>query len=524
MTADHGEALGDHGELTHGFFVYEPTLRVPLVMAGPGRRRGAGGRSSRAPPTSLPTLLARLAVPVPQRPGRRRPVRSPPRREAYAETLYPETLGWAGCARCAWARSSTSTRRGPSCTTSLPIRARPATSRPSAHRTRSGCAAALEALAATARAALPAADDPEVAEQLRALGYVSRPARGRERPAARPEGRARGVARSSRTRCGRRRAANTSARPMACARCSAASRATPRSSRPWPRPCARSGRTQRSRGGAGAARDDRAVRSRRLARARSRPGRGRRHRRSDAVRAPRDRPRPVSPRAPQPPRIAARSSGPDRGGARRVRRALRHSIENNAGACTNRANALRSMGRRAEAAARVRDGRSAGPRGIPTRSTAWACWPWRRATPTGASALFQQALEIDPGYHEARLNLAVAEVRRGNLAAARSALTELLRRRPDAATAARPRLSSASWPDADRVSVRSRVVVIGLLDYRSNALESTLVSKLSGPLVSSSWSGAGLALGLHPLPTGQVPGFAAGRVYVGNDLAQRRGQ
>jgi arylsulfatase A-like enzyme/Flp pilus assembly protein TadD len=32
VTADHGESLGDHGELTHGIFAYESTLRVPLVV------------------------------------------------------------------------------------------------------------------------------------------------------------------------------------------------------------------------------------------------------------------------------------------------------------------------------------------------------------------------------------------------------------------------------------------------------------------------------------------------------------
>ena len=33
VTADHGEGLGDHGELTHGVFAYEATLRVPLILA-----------------------------------------------------------------------------------------------------------------------------------------------------------------------------------------------------------------------------------------------------------------------------------------------------------------------------------------------------------------------------------------------------------------------------------------------------------------------------------------------------------
>jgi arylsulfatase A-like enzyme/Flp pilus assembly protein TadD len=33
VTADHGESLGDHGEMTHGIFAYEATLRVPLLVA-----------------------------------------------------------------------------------------------------------------------------------------------------------------------------------------------------------------------------------------------------------------------------------------------------------------------------------------------------------------------------------------------------------------------------------------------------------------------------------------------------------
>lgn len=36
VTADHGESLGEHGEARHGFFLYDATIRVPLVVAGPG--------------------------------------------------------------------------------------------------------------------------------------------------------------------------------------------------------------------------------------------------------------------------------------------------------------------------------------------------------------------------------------------------------------------------------------------------------------------------------------------------------
>ena len=35
ITADHGEALGDHGEQTHGLFAYESTLKVPLMVIDP---------------------------------------------------------------------------------------------------------------------------------------------------------------------------------------------------------------------------------------------------------------------------------------------------------------------------------------------------------------------------------------------------------------------------------------------------------------------------------------------------------
>lgn len=35
VTADHGESLGEHGESTHGVFLYNATLHVPLIFAGP---------------------------------------------------------------------------------------------------------------------------------------------------------------------------------------------------------------------------------------------------------------------------------------------------------------------------------------------------------------------------------------------------------------------------------------------------------------------------------------------------------
>jgi tetratricopeptide (TPR) repeat protein len=40
VTSDHGEGLGEHDEAAHGFFIYETTLRVPLLMRGPGLAAG----------------------------------------------------------------------------------------------------------------------------------------------------------------------------------------------------------------------------------------------------------------------------------------------------------------------------------------------------------------------------------------------------------------------------------------------------------------------------------------------------
>jgi arylsulfatase A-like enzyme/Tfp pilus assembly protein PilF len=66
VTADHGEGLGEHGEETHGFFVYQSTMRVPLIMRVPGR---AGGPARVTQPVRsvdiMPTVLDLLGVPEP---------------------------------------------------------------------------------------------------------------------------------------------------------------------------------------------------------------------------------------------------------------------------------------------------------------------------------------------------------------------------------------------------------------------------------------------------------------------------
>ena len=68
VTGDHGEALGDHGESTHGLFVYESTLRVPLIMAivpaGP-MPSGVTDSHPAAHTDIVPTVLDTVGLPVP---------------------------------------------------------------------------------------------------------------------------------------------------------------------------------------------------------------------------------------------------------------------------------------------------------------------------------------------------------------------------------------------------------------------------------------------------------------------------
>ncbi len=65
LTSDHGEALGEHGEATHGIFAYEGVLAVPLILYQP---RLFGPRVVGTPVRHvdlLPTILDALSLPAP---------------------------------------------------------------------------------------------------------------------------------------------------------------------------------------------------------------------------------------------------------------------------------------------------------------------------------------------------------------------------------------------------------------------------------------------------------------------------
>jgi arylsulfatase A-like enzyme/Flp pilus assembly protein TadD len=101
FTADHGESLGEHGEDTHGFFIYDATTLVPLVMHWPGHvKPGASDAPARlvdVTPTILDLLDLRRFPGVDgvslRAPLEGRALDLPP---AYVETLQPWLgFGWA---------------------------------------------------------------------------------------------------------------------------------------------------------------------------------------------------------------------------------------------------------------------------------------------------------------------------------------------------------------------------------------------------------------------------------------------
>lgn len=106
VVADHGESLGEHGELTHGLLLYEATLRVPLIVRGAGVPAGkiveAPVSVSDLAPTLAGLLGRRLEGKKPDALDGRdlsatlRLGSEPQQTDLYAETEYPRIFGWSG--------------------------------------------------------------------------------------------------------------------------------------------------------------------------------------------------------------------------------------------------------------------------------------------------------------------------------------------------------------------------------------------------------------------------------------------
>jgi arylsulfatase A-like enzyme/Tfp pilus assembly protein PilF len=101
VLSDHGESFSEHGEYTHGVFLYDSTLRIAFLMAGGGIPAGVRVKQQARTIDLLPTVLELMGSKAP--PGIQGTSLAPafrgkevPTAYAYAETLFPKfNMGWA---------------------------------------------------------------------------------------------------------------------------------------------------------------------------------------------------------------------------------------------------------------------------------------------------------------------------------------------------------------------------------------------------------------------------------------------
>ena len=186
VTGDHGEALGEHGEETHGLFTYESTLRIPLIIAevgapsGGARSRVKGGEVSPASVRHvdiLPTVLAAIGQAVPADLPGRSLLPATARLNASPRSSYFEAM--AGMLGRGWAPlSGVLADRDKYIDLPIPERYDLMADSAEASNLAGRSAERDRTLVASLRAfgaALPGqrrSEDPDSAARLRALGYV----------------------------------------------------------------------------------------------------------------------------------------------------------------------------------------------------------------------------------------------------------------------------------------------------------------------------------------------------------------
>lgn len=98
LLSDHGESLGEHGEASHGYFVYQSTLEVPLIFHWPAGSRQFPARAEQ--PAGLidvsPTILDFLHLQAPPSFEGASLLAAKTRRPIYAESLHAhDSFGWS---------------------------------------------------------------------------------------------------------------------------------------------------------------------------------------------------------------------------------------------------------------------------------------------------------------------------------------------------------------------------------------------------------------------------------------------
>ena len=65
IVGDHGEGLGDHGEASHEYFIYQSTIHIPFIIKGPEIPAGSVCSDAVSLVDIAPTILGRLNQPIP---------------------------------------------------------------------------------------------------------------------------------------------------------------------------------------------------------------------------------------------------------------------------------------------------------------------------------------------------------------------------------------------------------------------------------------------------------------------------
>ena len=128
LVADHGESLGAHGEEQHGLFVYDDTVRVPLIIKqAAGEGAGRRIRDLVQQVDLVPTILDFVRAPVPGNLRGRslKPLlegHELPARLVYSESLFARyQFGWSPLSSVTDGRYRYIGAPTPSCTISRPI-------------------------------------------------------------------------------------------------------------------------------------------------------------------------------------------------------------------------------------------------------------------------------------------------------------------------------------------------------------------------------------------------------------------
>ncbi|MBW8002796.1 MAG: sulfatase-like hydrolase/transferase [Planctomycetes bacterium] len=100
ITADHGEMLKEHGERTHGYYIYQSAVKVPLIIKLPNQREGRRISQTVGLIDIMPTICSLLGFDVPAdiqgidlSPAFSGRKLSKQQRYLYCESLYPTKYG-----------------------------------------------------------------------------------------------------------------------------------------------------------------------------------------------------------------------------------------------------------------------------------------------------------------------------------------------------------------------------------------------------------------------------------------------